>query len=370
VKRWLVLAACGGAPRAVTPVALSHGAPIDARAGAVVEQGDAVYVLAGEVALIARGGIVTTRIESPRPWRFGASIAAPDGDGRWVVAVDDEGAPWRLTLSGEREPVAERLGLAGAKVRALGGAGTTFAADLGDSLAYTTDGVHLTRVPTGATDQLAVARGVLARVTAGHLERWDLAHGTRVSYALSPIAIGFLDGDHPRLVAVEARRLWVETDGKLVAFALPRVPISLAARGDRAWIAAAGELYLFDGKQVRPASGGDRRGALLAASSAGDAWLATDHGLIRYSIGASADDPAWQAQVAPVFQRVCGHCHLPGGEAGIDLSTAAAWQSERAEISRRVLTTRTMPPAGTELSDADRAALAAWLTSTSSPRGE
>ncbi len=359
----LVLAACGGAPHAVTPVALSHGAAIDARAGAVVEQGDAVYVLAGEVALIARGGIVTTRIESPRPWRFGASIAAPDGDGRWVVAVDDDGVPWRLTLSGEREPVADRLGLAGAKVRALGGAGATFAADLGDAIAYTTDGVHLARVPTGATDQLAVGRGTLARVTAGHVERWDLVHGTRVSFALSPIAIAFLggDGEHPRLVAVEARRLWVENDGKLVAFALPRVPSSLAARGDRAWIAAAGELYLFDGKQVLPASYDDRRGALLAASPAGDAWLATDHGVVRYSIGATADDPAWQSQVAPVFQRVCAHCHLPGGEAGIDLSTAAAWQSERAEIARRVLVTRTMPPAGTELSEADRAALAAWL---------
>ncbi|MGE5181480.1 MAG: c-type cytochrome, partial [Acidobacteriota bacterium] len=76
-----------------------------------------------------------------------------------------------------------------------------------------------------------------------------------------------------------------------------------------------------------------------------------------------AADAAWQAQIAPVFQRVCAHCHLPGGEAGIDLSTAAAWASERAEIVRRVLETRTMPPAGTELTDADRAALEHWASS-------
>jgi mono/diheme cytochrome c family protein len=76
---------------------------------------------------------------------------------------------------------------------------------------------------------------------------------------------------------------------------------------------------------------------------------------------ASADDAAWQARVAPVFQRVCAHCHLPGGDAGVDLSTLAAWTADRAEITRRVLVDRTMPPAGNELPDADRDALAAWL---------
>jgi mono/diheme cytochrome c family protein len=65
--------------------------------------------------------------------------------------------------------------------------------------------------------------------------------------------------------------------------------------------------------------------------------------------------------VAPVFQRVCAHCHLPGGDAGLDLSTPAAWAAERIEIERRVLVTRTMPPAGTELPDADRDSLAGWL---------
>src|SRR5439155_23435796 len=100
---------------------------------------------------------------------------------------------------------------------------------------------------------------------------------------------------------------------------------------------------------------------LAGVSVTGDAWLATLHGLVRVSPGGTHDDPMWQAQVAPVFQRVCSHCHLPGGDAGIDLSTPGSWIAERDEISRRVLVTRTMPPAGTDLSDADRAALATWL---------
>jgi mono/diheme cytochrome c family protein len=89
-------------------------------------------------------------------------------------------------------------------------------------------------------------------------------------------------------------------------------------------------------------------------------WLDDTRGsMFHYQIDAGAD--RWQAQVAPVFQRVCAHCHLPDGEAGIDLSTVASWNRARGEIVHRVLETRTMPPAGTELSDADRNALAAWL---------
>ena len=83
--------------------------------------------------------------------------------------------------------------------------------------------------------------------------------------------------------------------------------------------------------------------------------------LVRYSPDRASDDPAWQASIAPVFAHVCGHCHVPGGEAGIDLSTPAKWQAERDETRRRVLVTNTMPPAGTELGEADRRAIEAYL---------
>jgi hypothetical protein len=45
----------------------------------------------------------------------------------------------------------------------------------------------------------------------------------------------------------------------------------------------------------------------------------------------------------------------------LDLSTPAVWRDERAEIRRRVVVARSMPPAGTAISDADRAAIATWL---------
>ena len=374
MKTWLLaIAACGAAPKPVQPVALSHGVPLDVTATAVVEQGDALYVLADRVATIVRNGVATQRIESPRPWSFGASIAAPDGDGRWVVAVDDQGAPWRLTQSGEREPVGERLGLPRGNVHALGGAGATFAADLGDAVAYTTDGKHLVRVPADEGYLFAVAHGVLARGVKGtaalgppHLEKWDLVHGTRVVYPVAANAIAFLDadGDHPHLAVLTDDELLVEDPaGKLAPAArLPARAHDLVTRGARAWIAAHGELFVFERGTLTPTRHDDRQLSLLAASSSGDAWIATEHGLARFSSGASAADAAWQAQIAPVFQRVCAHCHLPGGEAGIDLSTPAAWASERSEIANRVLATRTMPPAGTDLDDADRATLEHWLS--------
>jgi hypothetical protein len=394
-----LLAACGGAPPPVPPLALAHSPPLDLGSGpatAVVEQGDAVYALGGKIATVLRGGVITAKVEGDHAWVSGAVIAAPDGDGRWVIAVDDAGVPWRLTIAGEREQVADRLGLDGARVLAIGGAGTTFAAELADGVAFTTDGLHLTRVPTGApgaqptgargapgaqptaaagarpgppAHALAVARDQLARAIAAtatipaRVERWDLVRGTKQTYMLPASQLAFLDSDsdHPRLVVADGARVLIDRDGRLVPYAVPGSVTTIAARGDRLWIAAAGELWLFDNGKLRATHRDDRSASLLAATATGDAWLTSGHSLVRYAMGAASDDPRWQELVAPVFQRVCAHCHLPGGEAGIDLSTAASWHTDRSEIARRVLVTRTMPPAGTELNDVERAALEQWL---------
>lgn len=366
--------ACGGAPPPTPPLALAHTSPIDlgsAAPAALVEQGDNVYALSGRIATVMRGGIVTAKAEAHHPWIGGAVIAAPDGDGRWVIALDDQGALWRVTIAGELEAVADRLGLDGAHVLAIGGAGTTFAAELPDAIAYTTDGLHLTRVAAAPARAFSVARGQLARSIAAtatvpaHVERWDLAHGTMQTYALDASQLAFLDADtdHPRLVAADRAgvRVYVETDRQLEPYATPGAIRTIAARGDHLWVTTNDELWLFDKGKLLATRRDDRDVTLLAASATGDAWLGTKRGLVRYSLGAAGDDPRWQDEVAPVFQRTCAHCHLPGGEAGIDLSTAASWTTARAEISRRVLVTRTMPPAGTDMNDADRASLAQWL---------
>jgi hypothetical protein len=367
----ILSSSCGGAPAAAPPLVLAHTPPIDLTSGApttIVEQGDAVYALGGKLATVLRAGVITGKVEADHAWIDGAVIAAPDGDGRWVIALDDSGVPWRLTIAGEREQVADRLGLDGARVLAIGGAGTTFAAELSDGVAFTTDGLHLAKVTADPARAIAVARGQLARAIAAtatrpaHVERWDLTRGTKQTYMMPATQLAFLDGDtdHPRLVVSDGASVYVDQGAKLVPYAAPGPVRAIAAKGEHLWIAGADDLWLFDHGTLRATRRDDRAARLLAASTTGDAWLATQRGLVRYSLGAG-DDPRWQEQIAPVFQRVCAHCHLPGGQAGIDLSSAASWQSERAEIARRVLVTRTMPPAGTELGDADRATLEQWL---------
>ena len=362
----LVLAACRGAPPALPPVVPSAAPPVAVEAGPharVVEAAGALYVLGARDATIVRGGAVTARITAPAAWMSAATIAAPDGGTRWVVAADARGALWRLFESGEREAVADRFGLGAAQVRAVGGAGATTAFDLGGAIAYTTDGIHLARVPAAPGAHLAVARGELARTVGDHVERWDLVHATQVTYPIAATALAFVDADsdHPRLVAAAGPRVWIEAAGELREVRAPAAIQALAARGDRLWLATADQLLELVGDRLAPAQLADHRIELIGASPAGDAWLATERGLVRYSLAAPGADPAWTADVAPVFQRVCARCHLPGGDADFDLSTAASWQADRAELVRRVLVDRTMPPAGTVLSDGDRAELAAWL---------
>jgi mono/diheme cytochrome c family protein len=246
-------------------------------------------------------------------------------------------------------------------VRALRGAGTTVAAALDGGLAISKDGVHLAIAKGVVQHALAAARKRIALVD-GALEVWDLDRDTRVSYPIAnALAVAFVDAesDAPHVVAATATTIYIERDGKLHELRAPATVTALAASGARAWIATAAGLYILDrGALVRT----DARAftGALYGSPTGGVWIAGDH-LAHYQIDVAAEDVAWNERVAPVFQRVCSHCHLPGGDAGIDLSTVAAWNAERAEIQRRVMVTRTMPPAGTDLSETDRAALAGWL---------
>jgi hypothetical protein len=54
-----------------------------------------------------------------------------------------------------------------------------------------------------------------------------------------------------------------------------------------------------------------------------------------------------------------GRCVL--GRLGASAPSGRRGGAERSELIRRAIDTRTMPPAGTELDDADRHALASWL---------
>jgi hypothetical protein len=76
----------------------------------------------------------------------------------------------------------------------------------------------------------------------------------------------------------------------------------------------------------------------LLGLARGDVVVSASTQLARLAIDRAADDPWWRATVLPIFERVGGRRHRPGGDA-----------------------THTMPPAGIALDAADRRVLPGWL---------
>jgi len=307
----LCAAACHGRPIETLTPAQARTLP-DASGQARVVVGDATYAFSPGHLSISRGGAVSANVPF-EVWGAGATgtaaaIPALDGDGRWIV-VSAPDAIYRVTAAGELAAITDQLGLAGERFVAVAAAGALVAIATSTGVAISRDGKHLERYAIEAPRSLAVAPHKVALALADHVEEWDLAAGTRTRFAVKDAKVAFVDGKPEARLVVAARDLTIERDGELVPLALPG-----------------------------------------ATSAPAIAHGAPEHG-----------DDTWTHDVAPIFQRVCAHCHLPGGDAGFDLSTATSWRDDRDELLRRVIDDRTMPPAGTQLSDVDRAVLARWL---------
>ena len=366
---WSVaLASCGGHPPPPLNAA-PVGSMADVQADQVVTQGDITYALGAQLA-IARGDVVTTLVpvdcnNAPCParvWTSAASIPALDGDGRWIVATRYDNTLWRVRLDGELEPIASRFGLTSKdQIRGVAGAGTTIAVLLDRAVLVTDDGTHVTRFELSSPHgMLAVAQDRVALASAHAIDVWDLARNTRRSFTVESGHPAFLDADQKtsRLVVTSGHGVWIEHADKLQP--LDADITNTAIAGARLWLEIGKRLYILGDTTPLDTTVASAGAEPMFGAPNGDVWVGAK-GLRRYALGAAAGDPVWRAQVEPVFERVCAHCHLPGGDAGVDLSTAASWTVEHDELVRRVVTTRSMPPAGTDLGDADRATLAAWL---------
>lgn len=329
--------------------------------------GVAVAFADGAAAVIAGGAVVAVDRAVPR-WTAAGTIPAADGTGSWIVGVDGGGKVLRLRGLRAFEPVSDRFGLAGERVLGvadLGGRSAAFR--LADGVALV-DGATVIRYASGPLAGLAGGNGHLA-LGGATVRVLDAATHVVHAFALpgSPGA--------PLFVAVSAAgKLFVATPGAVYAenergdlalrFESAGGAIhGLAAAGERVWFADGGELGVLDGEgaraRVRETRGAQvPEGATLSGSPSGDVWTLAGGALGRYAVD---DAKGWDDTAAPVFRRACASCHGRGGEAGVDLSNAQAWERARDRIRRRVVVDRTMPPAGRALSDADREAIRAFL---------
>jgi len=366
---FLLLVACGGGRGTLPLPAAPVSTLAEVHADQVVTQGDVTYALGAQLA-IARGGNVTTLVPvdcgtptcPARVWTSAAAIPALDGDGRWIVATRFDGTLWRIRLDGELEAIGTRFGITREPVRAVASAGSTVAVLLDRALLVTGDGVHLTRYDLDGTQaSLAVAQDRIALASSHAISLWNLETTTRRTFVIDHARAAFLDADgkSPRLVASSSRGIWIEHGSTLEPLEIGSVAASAVA-GARLWLEVGKRLYVVTETTPLDTTVASAGNEPMFGTPNGDVWVG-DHGLHRYSLGTSTGDSTWTAKIQPIFQRVCAHCHLPGGDADIDLSTSASWKLEHDEIMRRVLVTKTMPPAGTVLTDDDRATLTSWL---------
>lgn len=351
-------------PLAVHAVAWNPGSLDVGMVAAVAELGGDVAVFSDRGATTLAGGAISASDAKVSTWRGAATVPGDAGAGSWVLAIAGDGRVFHYRALASLEDVSDRYGLAGEPVTAiasLGGGFVGFALAKGVAIA---DGTTVTRYDDLALVQLAGGGGRAAGFGADGVHVLDAAKKTLTVYPLADVH-GVAVAPDGHVFAITSHQLYEEDAGALVLRwdAGASILHGLVAATARAWASVDGDLATLESGVVSRAAGAgvDPKSALVP-SATGDLWTIASGKLTRFGLGGppTPDEAAWETNVLPVFARTCGQCHAPGGTSGIDLSTYDSWQKRRALIAKRVDVDKTMPPAGTAITDADRATVQAW----------
>lgn len=374
----VLLVGCGGADDP-PPVTSASDAPelalkSESWKGATVDVGKvaAVTELEGTVAVFSSlgvsmmaGGVVAASDGSVRTWSSASTIPSADGRGSWIVAVDGEGKLRRLRGDASMEDVSDRYGLLGKKVTSvasIGGPLVAFSFDGGFAVA---DGKTVDLYSDASFQSLAGGSKRVVTIVPDGVKSFDPVAKTMVLYPLAGAAYAAFD-PAGRLVVATKRVIYVEHEAGVLTLRHKEIEDvhGLVTSGPRVWFTAGGELGVLDDGGVHRSRGANVPfTAKLLAAADGDVWTLDDGTLQRFGVDADADikERTWSETIRPVFERACSKCHLPGGTAGVDLSSYRAWAAHATSIEDRVVVRKQMPPAGNELSDVDRAAIAKWV---------
>jgi mono/diheme cytochrome c family protein len=335
---------------------------------AVADTGNVVAVLGDQGASVFTAGALANRDPRKADWLSAAVIPGADRSARWIVGIDAQGRIHYLHNQSVFEDVSSRYGLAGDRVRGAVPLGGALAGFLLEGQLAIANGQTLTRYRTLPFAELSGGDGSLVGVANGAIDVFRARDGAVTEYRLPGVLHAVVASDS-RLYASTSRALYVtnrSSELSLLYLADADSLHGLVVSGGHVWFADGGELGLVDGDHVKETTGALLPvDATLAPSPTGDVWVLGRGALSRYrsASGAPRDDAAWMT-VAPVFARACARCHLADGISGIDLSTATAWDANRAAIRDRVVEAKTMPPRGNALGDADRDVVRAWVAST------
>jgi hypothetical protein len=371
-----LLVGCGAAPHtraagAVTPLTVRavpwnpSQAPVG-RVSAVADAGSIVAVFGDAGATVLGSGAVVAVDRAVTDWTSASTIAGADGSARWIVGIDRRGHLYYLRGTSAFEDVSARYGLDGRAFHAASMIDATRVGFLVQGGLAVADGQRVARYDAlPPLMDLAGGGGRGAAIGSDLLVAFDPSLSATRSYAIPGVDAVAVGGDG-RIYASTRRALYAaKPDGELVLVydAEGDTLHGLAASGAHVWFADGPELGVVEGDHVAETTGARvSPDARLSPSSTGDVWVLSGGKLDRYARAEA--EPAlattWTTTLAPIFARVCSGCHQPNGSSGTDLSTAEAWESERAAIRERVVVTRTMPPQGHPLSDADRDAIRAW----------
>jgi mono/diheme cytochrome c family protein len=261
------------------------------------------------------------------------------------------------------DDVSARYGLEGRPVRSLAMLDGQRVAFLLDHEVAVADGARVTRYGPVPWTSLAGGAGAGVGVVEDAVVVFDASTLAMHTYALPGVKAAAIGADG-RLYASTARAIYAATPSGDLALVYDAGHASihgLVAAGQHVWFADGSELGLVRDAGVAETTGTHvAPNAVVTASPTGDVWILSGGALQRYAVAETSASPAWSTTLAPIFARVCASCHQPSGVAGVDLSTAAAWDDERDAIRDRVVISKTMPPEDHPLSNADRAAIQAW----------
>jgi hypothetical protein len=344
------------------PVAWS-AAPWSTPVTFVHETASGTALCTSESLAFVAGGVLAGHAAEAKGCNGGARVAASDGTGQWDL-VTAQGTIWRVAADGTTESVAARYGLEAKKVASTVTIDDEqFAIQYQDGFAVVSKSEVKLFAQVGISS-IAGASGKFAYLTKDTARVLDTKTGQLVAFTVTD-AKGAAFDSKGRLIVTAASTVYREVDGALAPLLEGQATLGAPrTSGGKVWITSGAELLLLEDDRVFKTSGLALDAATtIYGSSSGDVWLSRSSGVtrLRHGTAGNALEQKWQADVLPIYAKVCSACHGPTGSAKIDLSSYNSWVSRKAALSDRLVVLADMPPAGVTLSADDRSKLAGFV---------